>query len=90
MAWLKVRIDDPVNGCWLPRDWGDRAYMPNYLRNAVPHKRIHHRGYYRWLASRINFSLIKDINQLNNALRMARTMLQSGAVPPDVMPKTGR
>ena len=90
MAWLKVRIDDPLNGCWLPRDWADREYMPNYLRFAVPHRRIHHAAYYRWLSSRINFSLIKNVDQLNNALRMARAMLQSGAVPEDVMPKTGR
>ena len=89
-AWLKVRIDDPVNGCWLPRDWGDRQYMPNHLRKAVPHKRIHHERYYDWLDSRINFVSIKDANQLMNALRMVRTSLQNGAVPPNVMPQTGR
>ncbi|WP_444998390.1 AHH domain-containing protein [Aliikangiella sp. IMCC44359] len=43
LAWLKMRIDDPHNGCWLPRGWEDRKLMPNYLRNGVPHKRIHHR-----------------------------------------------
>ncbi|WP_086932031.1 AHH domain-containing protein [Agarilytica rhodophyticola] len=46
LAWLKVRIDDPINGCWLPRDWEDRLYMPNHLRSAVPHCRIHHGRYY--------------------------------------------
>ncbi|WP_103654492.1 AHH domain-containing protein [Agarilytica rhodophyticola] len=90
MAWLKVRIDDPVNGCWLPRDWDDRAHMPNHLRSAVPHRRIHHRQYYLWLASRINVRIIKNSDQLINALRMARRLLQSGAVPPSVMPRTGR
>ncbi|WP_353303168.1 AHH domain-containing protein [Sessilibacter corallicola] len=90
MAWLKVRIDDPVNGCWLPRDWADRSHMPNHLRNAVPHKRIHHAKYYAWLAGRINRGTVKNTTDLNNALRMARTMLQKGAVPPSVMPQTGR
>ena len=89
LAWLMVRIDDPLNGCWLPRDWNDQMYMPNYLRNAVPHKRIHHKRYYEWMGSRINFMSIKTPEQLINALRLIRSCLQSGAVPPEVMPKTG-
>lgn len=90
LAWLKVRIDDPINGCWLPRDWGDRPHMPNHLRNGVPHKRIHHNRYYAWLAGRINRTTIRNTDQLNHVLRMVRTMLQNGAVPPNVMPQTGR
>lgn len=90
LAWLKMRIDDPHNGCWLPRDWDDRVHMPNHLRRAVPHRRIHHGRYYQWLRIRIHPQMIKTPEQLVAALRMARTMLQSGNVPPDVMPKTGR
>ncbi len=90
MAWLKVRIDDPVNGCWLPRDWQDRAHMPNYLRKAVPHKRIHHKRYYQWIGTRINYMNIKSPEQLLFTLRFIRRCLQSGSVPPDVMPRTGR
>lgn len=41
MVSMSMRIDDPHNGCWLPNDWEDRPHMPNYLRNAVPHRRIH-------------------------------------------------
>lgn len=90
MAWLKVRIDDPVNGCWLPRDWADRPHMPNHLRSAVPHKRIHHMRYYAWLNRLIDPTMIKTTGQLINRLRMTRSFLQSGAVPPGVMPQTGR
>lgn len=90
MAWLKIRIDDPHNGCWLPRDWHDRSYMPNHLRNAVPHKRIHHAAYYRWLAGRIDPILIQSPDQLITILRLVRVMLQSGTVPPEVIPQTGR
>lgn len=90
LAWLKMRIDDPHNGCWLPRDWADRAYMPNYLRHAVPHQRIHHERYYQWLRNRINPQTIKTPEQLIFALRTVRVMLQSGNVPPSVMPQTGR
>lgn len=89
MAWLSMRIDDPHNGCWLPHDWQDRMFMPNHLRNAIPHTRIHHGEYYRWLAGRINFVRIKTSAQLIDALRLVRIMLQSGNVPPEVMPKTG-
>lgn len=90
LAWFLLRIDDPFNGCWLPRDWQDRAYMPNYLRMAVPHCRIHHGEYYRWLYSRIQISRVKTADQLINELRMIRVMLQAGNVPESVMPKTGR
>ena len=90
MAWLKLRIDDPWNGCWLPRDWDDRKYMPKHLQNAVPHKRIHHENYYDWLSGRINFMQIKTADKLIFALNEIRRALQSGAVPPEVMPQTGR
>ncbi len=90
MSWLKMRIDDPHNGCWLPRDWEDRNHMPNHLRNAVPHRRIHTENYYDWLRKRINPQMIRSPEQLINALRLIRVMLQTGNVPPNVMPKTGR
>lgn len=44
---MSMRIDDPHNGCWLPNDWEGRPHMPNYLRKAVPHWRIHTDNYYR-------------------------------------------
>lgn len=90
LAWLGMRVDDPFNGCWLPRDWQDRVHMPNYLRNGVPHCRIHHDKYYFWLNKYINLATIQNQDQLTNALRMVRVALQNGAVPPEVMPKTGR
>lgn len=90
LAWLKMRIDDPHNGCWLPRDWDDRGHMPNHLRKAVPHRRIHHEGYYRWLGDRVRPQMIRTSDQLIQALRLIRVMLQSGNVPTYVMPQTGR
>ncbi|MES2823558.1 MAG: AHH domain-containing protein [Pseudomonadota bacterium] len=90
MAWLKVRIDDPHNGCWLPRDWADRPYMPRHLQSAVPHKRIHFEEYYNWLGSRINLVTINSANDLIFTLNFIRRSLSQGAVPPEVMPITGR
>ncbi|WP_444998452.1 AHH domain-containing protein [Aliikangiella sp. IMCC44359] len=89
LARFKIRIDDPHNGCWLPRDWEDRKHMPNYLRNGVPHKRIHHHEYYLWLNTRINLTNVRNANELIEQLRFARNSLQSGKVRPSVMPKTG-
>ncbi|WP_158658136.1 AHH domain-containing protein [Agarilytica rhodophyticola] len=90
LAWAGIRIDDPFNGCWLPKDWDDRKYMPNYLRHAVPHCRIHHTEYYFWLNNKINPQNIKTPEALINTLRLIRIALQSGSVPPNVMPQTGR
>lgn len=90
LALMKVRIDDPHNGCWLPRDWVDRPHLPGYLRNAVPHRRIHHRRYYEWLGARIRPVIVRSPQQLIESLRMARRQLQDGTVPPGVMPQTGR
>lgn len=64
--------------------------MPNYLRKAVPHKRIHHTRYYQWMGIRINYMNVRSPEQLMFALRFIRTCLQSGAVPPEVVPQTGR
>ena len=89
LAWLKLRIDDPHNGCWLPKDWPDRPHMPAHLKNAVPHCRIHHGTYYDWLRTRISIDRIHNREQLIHTLKMVRTLLQSGTVPPEVMPKTG-
>lgn len=90
MVAMSMRVNDPHNGCWLPRDWEDRPHMPNYLRSAVPHQRIHTDNYYIWLSSKINSTVITSPELLINALRVARNSLQSGAVPPNVMPKTGK
>lgn len=45
-AWFKRRIDDPINGCWLPRNTVAQSQMPGHLRRAVPHSRIHRKAYY--------------------------------------------
>jgi len=34
LAWLKMRIDDHHNGCWLPRNITDKVHMTAFLRDA--------------------------------------------------------
>jgi A nuclease family of the HNH/ENDO VII superfamily with conserved AHH len=87
MAWCLMRIDDPRNGCWLPRDWSARLHMPAWLKSAVPHQGLHNVKYYDWLNSRINFRLIRGNNDLIAALKLIRTQLQGGALPSNAWPK---
>lgn len=81
MAWCMMRIDDPRNGCWLPRNTASKPRMPDWLLSAVPHSRIHRKSYYFWLDQVININTIKNNEDLTNTLRMIRTRLQSGALP---------
>lgn len=85
MAWLSMRIDDPRNGCWLPRNTAARSKMPRWLRNAIPHSRIHRKTYYRWLEDNISFTLTPTLTDLIQKLRMIRTRLQQGNVRPDIL-----
>lgn len=87
LAWCSRRIDDPINGCWLPRGLEDKPHMPDYLRNAVAHNRIHHEKYYVWLNREINPVRIKSDADLVRRLEMIKTRLQASTVPPEVAPK---
>ena len=81
MAWCMMRIDDPRNGCWLPRNTAAKPRMPDWLRDAIPHSRIHRNSYYFWLDQVINLQTIKSNGDLIKALRMIRLRLQTGKLP---------
>lgn len=81
MAWCMMRIDDPRNGCWLPRNTAAKARMPRWLRNAVPHSRIHRKSYYFWLDQLININTIKSTEDLLQTMKVIRTRLQSSSLP---------
>ena len=85
MAWVKMRIDFPLNGAWLPHNTAAKPHMPRKLSNAVPHSRIHRNGYYRWLGTLLDQSLIKDDKSLANALRTIRFKLETSSFPSYVM-----
>lgn len=86
LAWFKRRIDDPVNGCWLPRNTEAVSQMPEKLRRAVPHSRIHRATYYRWLRTIINMNVIGSDSQLIEVLRQVKARLQAGTIPPNIIP----
>ncbi len=89
LAWTKMRIDDPRNGCWLPRNTASRVHMPSWLKNAVPHSRIHRYSYYNWLNDEISPVQIKNLGDLIQALRKIRMRLQSGSLPPNILIELG-
>lgn len=88
LAWLKLRIDDPDNGCWLPEN---TAATPHPLfKNAIPHSRIHRYNYYRWLQTIITLQNMKKQERLRAALRLIARQLQDRTFPPDVMLPKGK
>ena len=89
LAWCMMRIDDPRNGCWLPRNTKARAHMPHWLANAAPHSRIHRNSYYRWLGDLINPMMVKSCDDLLQKLRMIRMRLQSGSLPKHILSEMG-
>ena len=88
-AWLKLRIDDPDNGCWLPENTAAKAQMPERLRNAIPHSRIHRYNYYFWLNREINPQMTGTQDKLRQRLNMVSLRLQAGSQPSYVMNKKG-
>ncbi len=85
LAWLKVRVDHPVNGAWLPHNTAAKPHMPRHLSKAVPHSRIHRNGYYRWLGTLIDQVRITDDKSLANTLREIRFKLETSSFPSYVM-----
>ena len=63
--------------------------MPQRLRNAVPHSRIHRFNYYFWLGSLINLTKTPTADDLKYTLKTVGWQVQAGAQPDYVMLKKG-
>jgi hypothetical protein len=85
LAKHRRRIDDPVNGCWLPHNTAAISHMPERLKNAVPHSRIHRHHYYGWLRSVLRSNRIKNQADLDKLLVGVSFRLQTGTLPQEVM-----
>ncbi len=89
LAIYGIRIDDPFNGCWLPRNTAAKFRMPNWLKCAVPHSRIHRWYYYRWVNGIISNPAIRDKKHLISELKMIEFRLQTSTFGSDVMKYKG-
>ena len=88
LARFLTRIDDPRNGCWLPRTYDDIADMPPWLKKAVPHQGLLNPRYYQWLDYTIGINLdsVESRDDIIFALKQARIRLQSGALTKSAWP----
>jgi len=85
MARLKIRIDDPDNGCWLPEN---TAATPHpVMPRAVPHSRIHRNNYFFWLYSRLQGVSQEASFRIN--LKLIAKHLHEHTFPEYVMLKKG-
>lgn len=48
---IQIRIDDPDNGCWMPKTKADAR--PTIYPNAIGHNRIHRKLYFLWIQNSI-------------------------------------
>lgn len=90
IAWHKLRIDDPDNGCWLPKNTAALQSMPKSLKRAIPHSRIHRFNYYFWLNQRINLRSTPSRLKISQELKLISKLLQTSTAPEFVMLKKGQ
>ncbi len=80
LADVEVRIDDPDNGCWMPKTKADAR--PTIYPNAVGHNRIHRRLYYHWIQGAI--SAMNTDGQVRAFLNTVRMQLLQGNIKPEM------
>lgn len=80
LADLEVRIDDPDNGCWMPKTKADAR--PTIYPNAIGHNRIHRRLYYHWIQGTI--SVMNTDGQIRAFLNTVRMQLLQGNIKPEM------
>lgn len=60
LAEILIRIDDPDNGCWMPKTKADAR--PTIYPNAIGHNRIHRERYYHWIDN--NLAALATLGQV--------------------------
>ncbi len=81
MSYLKIRIDDPDNGCWLPVNTAATPH-PSFPA-APPHSRIHRFNYYFWITTHLDD--IDEVKVFRFNLRRISQQLHEGTFPRYVM-----
>jgi hypothetical protein len=77
---IKIGIDDPDNGCWMPKTKADAR--PTIYPNAIGHNRIHRQLYYNWIQGTIT-AMTTD-GQVRAFLNTVRMQLLQGNIKPEM------
>lgn len=77
---VKIRIDDPINGCWMPKTKEDAR--PTIYPNAIGHNRIHRDLYYHWINN--SLALMSTEGQVKAFLATVRSQLLQGNIKPEM------
>ncbi|WP_193164108.1 AHH domain-containing protein [Microbulbifer hainanensis] len=72
-----IRINDPDNGVWMPRDENDRGHWA--MPKATPHSRIHTHEYERWVHGEI--INLNSEQEIRGKLTIIRAHLKNGTQP---------
>jgi hypothetical protein len=84
LAQVRIGLDEPDNGVWLPRS-GKDAYKSNCWATpgAVPHSRTHRKTYYAWVAREL--TPLATNHQVKERLRLIGHRLETGEIPADIL-----
>jgi hypothetical protein len=77
---IKIRIDDPDNGCWMPKTKADAR--PSIYPNAIGHNRIHRELYYSWIQNSI--AMMTTPGEVRAFLNRVRLQLLQGNIRPEM------
>lgn len=78
---VKIRIDDPGNGSWLPKE---RKFAWNSIYpNAIPHENIHRYRYYQWVEQLLSGAPNEGLTRA--VLNTIRTQLLHGNVKKELL-----
>ena len=77
---IKIRIDDPDNGCWMPKTKADAR--PTIYPNAIGHNRIHRDLYYHWIFNTL--AMMTNEGQARAFLNTVRAQLLHGNIKPEI------
>jgi hypothetical protein len=80
LAEILMRIDDPDNGCWMPKTKADAR--PSIYPNAIGHNRIHRERYYHWIDN--NLAALTTLGQVKAFLITVRAQLLQGNIKPEM------
>ncbi|WP_062264304.1 AHH domain-containing protein [Endozoicomonas arenosclerae] len=85
LAMVRVGLDDPVNGAWLPRAGNDAKRSNCWATpGAAPHSRTHRNSYYDWITNELRpFKNVKQQKALKDKLRSIGTKLETGKEIPE-------